>query len=98
MEKNLAEMETKMESKLIVSAEKVETEAEKVPEYSKDEKDNNKEKENKSIPADVITKKDIKAAVEEIKEAISNAGLWFNTELRKQIHITPKGWELRGVG
>ena len=47
---------------------------------------------------EVITKEELKAAVAEIKEAISNAGLWFNTELRKQIHITPKGWELRGVG
>ena len=25
----------------------------------------------------------------------SSLGLWFNTELRKQIQITPKGWELR---
>ena len=25
----------------------------------------------------------------------SNLGLWFDLELRKQIHITPKGWELR---
>ena len=32
----------------------------------------------------------------EAKEATkSNLGLWFNLDLRKQIHITPKGWELR---
>ena len=28
----------------------------------------------------------------------SNLGLWFNLDLRKQIHITPKGWELRSMG
>ena len=27
----------------------------------------------------------------------SSLGLWFNTELRKQIQLTPKGWELRSV-
>ena len=30
------------------------------------------------------------------EEVAESKGLWFNPELRKQIHVTAKGWELRG--
>ena len=95
-ETDLTKMETENKDKITASAE-INVEADDVK-ADKEHQDSEDNAESKDIHEEVITKEELKAAVAEIKEAISNAGLWFNTELRKQIHITPKGWELRGVG
>ena len=65
-----------------------------LPEEVKQETKTEVDKKPKEVPAE----NKVKADKIEVTPPSSVAGYWFNAELRKQIHITPKGWELRSVG
>ena len=69
-------------------------------------KDKESEKKRKEIPETEtgelkaqdakLTSKENESLSE--KEGVAESkGLWFNPELRKKIHVTAKGWELRGA-
>lgn len=68
----------------VVSANKIND----IPEKGKEETKAPEVKLNESKPRENEKDK------EEIAES---KGLWFNPELRKKIHVTAKGWELRGA-
>ena len=62
----------------------------KIPETETGEKRAQESKLNES------TSKENEELLEK-EEVAESKGLWFNPELRKKIHVTAKGWELRGA-
>ena len=51
----------------------------------------------KEIETKIVYDNDTNSSQSEKKDkGLMSTSSWFNKELRKLIHITPKGWELRG--